>query len=88
MLDVVDGCAPGMNLDGPYFDQPEKTFDAVDPQAHAFAALALLDAELVHGARDREQGAFVEVGRAMAVNTSFSGRLPRCLSARAPTFFQ
>jgi hypothetical protein len=45
-----------MHLDDIHLDEPEKAGEAIDPHPHAFAALAFLDAQLVHGVRDRGEG--------------------------------
>src|SRR3954447_12165786 len=52
MFDVLDGRIPRVQLDRSDLDKAQKAFQAVDPQARSFAALPLLNPELVHGVRD------------------------------------
>src|SRR5438105_2220488 len=68
MLEVLDGRIPRVQLDGPDLNETKETIQAVDPQARAFAALALLNPELVHGGRNvlRQRPLVIE-GRAVHV---------------------
>ena len=53
-----------MHFDHVHLDEPKKSGEAVDPHAHALAALALFDAQLIHSVRDRGQRTLVIEDRA------------------------
>ena len=67
MLDVVHRGVPRMNFDNTDLHQPNQPFKAVDLTRRAFAALALLDRELVHGVRNGRKWAAMVERRAMHV---------------------
>ena len=48
MLDVIDRGVPWMQFDRADLHQSKQPFNAIHPKPHAFAALASLNAQLMH----------------------------------------
>src|SRR3954470_21704245 len=65
MFDVIYQRIPRVELDGADLDEAEEAVQIIDPKPGAFAALPLLDSDVVHAGRDRRQRALVVEGGAV-----------------------
>lgn len=63
VLDVVNGCIPRMQLDGPDLDQADEAGIVIDPEPDAFAALLPVTAKTPVGSGPVEYPAKVQRGR-------------------------
>ena len=62
MLDIIDSCAPGVQLHHVHLDKAEKPSEIIDPNSYALAAFALLDPELMNGRWNGRQRPLMEIG--------------------------
>jgi hypothetical protein len=76
MLDILDSCTPGVQLDGANLDQAQEASEMVHPQTDTFAPLALFDAQLVHGGGQRGQRTHMVEGASLDVTHELERAAP------------